>query len=331
MTMCERISPVITRRRLFEFSAAVVACTALARPVVAQAWPTRFVRVVVPFPPGGATDAAARLLAARLSEVWGQQVVIENRAGAGGNIAAQSVVQSEPDGYTLYFPSVGHATNKFIYKSLTYDPVADFAPISLLCVFPNIMVVPNTLPVASVQEFIVLAKTKRLSYASSGNGTSLHLTAELFKRSAGIELTHIPYRGAGPAITDLLAGRTDVIFGNVGSMVPLIEQRQAHGLAVTSLARLAAVPSLPPMADVLPGFDVSSWYALFAPRKTPPEIVAKIHRDSVDALSHRSVKAKLDQIGAMVAGSTPAQLADFLDAEMKRWEPVIRDSGIRAE
>jgi tripartite-type tricarboxylate transporter receptor subunit TctC len=323
---------MITRRSLLR----AVAISALAltdRVALAQSpsWPTRFVRIVVPFPPGGATDAAARLLAARLSEVWGQQVVIENRAGAGGNIAAQSVVQSEPDGYTLYFPSVGHATNKFIYKSLTYDPVADFAPISLLCVFPNIMVVPNTLPVNSVQEFIALAKTKRMSYASSGNGTSLHLTAELFKRSAGIELTHIPYRGAGPAITDLLAGRTDVIFGNVGSMVPLIEQQQARGLAVTSLTRLAAVPTLPPMADVLPGFDVSSWYALFAPRKTPPEIIAKIHRDSVEALSHPSVKAKLDQIGAMVAGSTPAQLAAFLDAEMKRWEPVIRDSGIRAE
>jgi tripartite-type tricarboxylate transporter receptor subunit TctC len=322
---------MISRRSLLR--AAAVFAPSLADRAFAQsaAWPSRFVRIVVPFPPGGATDAAARLVAARLSEVWGQQVVVENRGGAGGNIAAQSVVQSEPDGYTLYFPSLGHATNKFIYKSLTYDPVADFAPISLLCVFPNIMLVPNSLPVNSVQEFIALAKTKRLSYASSGNGTSLHLTAELFKRNAGIELTHIPYRGAGPAITDLLAGRTDVIFGNVGSMMPLIESRQARGLAVTSLTRLPQAPGLPPMADVLPGFDVSSWYALFAPRKTPPEIIAKIHRDAADALIHPSVKMKLDRIGALIVSSTPQKLAEFLDAEMKRWEPVIRDGGIKAE
>jgi tripartite-type tricarboxylate transporter receptor subunit TctC len=322
---------MITRRRWLALTSVSALIPAGGNPAWAQGYPNRFVRLVVPFAAGGATDAAARLLAARLSEIWGQQVVIENRGGAGGNLAAQSVATAEADGYTLYFPSLSHATNKFMYRALAYDPVADFAPVSLVCSFPNIMVVPNSSPARSVTEFITHAKANRLSYASAGSGTSLHLAGELFRRSAGVDLAHIPYRGGGPAVGDVLAGRVDVMFGNAGSMLPLIQNGQVRGLAVTSEQRLPAAPDLPSIAETLPGFDVSAWYAIFAPRKTPADVIATVHRDAVAALAHPAVKDTLERIGAVPIGSTPQQLADFLEAEMKRWEPVIRDSGIKMD
>jgi len=319
------------RRRFIALSGAALAAPAFVRAARAQTYPTRFVRLVVPFPPGGAVDGAARIIAARLSEMWGQQMVIENRPGAGGNVAAQAVLQADADGYTVYIASIGHAISQFVTPSLSYHPVNDFAPVTLMCVYPNIMAVPNSSPSKSVPEFIARAKAEpgRVTYCSSGIGTSLHLAGELFKRMAGIDVTHIPYRGAGPALNDLIPGRVDAIFANFPSTLPYVQNGQLRGLAVTTAKRQPEVPDLPAIAEFVPGYDVSSWFALFVAVKTPPDIVARLHQDAVAALHHPPVKARYAQLGATVVGSSPAELAVFLQAEIDRWGPVIKAAGIK--
>ena len=319
------------RRRFIALGGAALAAPAFVRAALAQNYPTRFVRLVVPFPPGGAVDGAARIIAARLSEMWGQQMVIENRPGAGGNVAAQAVLQADADGYTVYIASIGHAISQFVTPSLSYHPVADFAPVTLMCVYPNIMAVPNSSPSKSVPEFIARAKAEpgKVTYCSSGIGTSLHLAGELFKRMAGIDVTHIPYRGAGPALNDLIPGRVDAIFANFPSTLPYVQNGQLRGLAVTTAKRQPEVPDLPAIAEFVPGYDVSSWFALFVAAKTPPDIVARLHQDAVAALNHPPVKARYAQLGATVVGSSPSELATFLQAEIDRWGPVIKAAGIK--
>ena len=319
------------RRRFIVLGGAALAAPAFVRAALAQNYPTRFVRLVVPFPPGGAVDGAARIIAARLSEMWGQQMVIENRPGAGGNVAAQAVLQADADGYTVYIASIGHAISQFVTPSLSYHPVTDFAPVTLMCVYPNIMAVPNSSPSKSVPEFIARAKAEpgKVTYCSSGIGTSLHLAGELFKRMAGIDVTHIPYRGAGPALNDLIPGRVDAIFANFPSTLPYVQNGQLRGLAVTTAKRQPEVPDLPAIAEFVPGYDVSSWFALFVAARTPPEIVARLHQDAVAALNHPPVKARYAQLGAPVVGSSPSELATFLQAEIDRWGPVIKAAGIK--
>jgi len=258
--------------------------------------------------------------------------VIENRAGIGGNIAAQSVLQAEPDGYTVYIASIGHAIAQFVTPSTPYHPINDFAPVTLLAVYPNIMAVPLSSPSRSVPEFIARAKAEpgKVTYCSSGVGTSLHLAGELFKRLAGVNLTHIPYRGAGPALNDLLPGRVDAIFSNFPSTLPYVQSGQLRGLAVTTAARQPEV-QLPAIAEFVPGYDVSSWFALFVAAKTPSDIVTRLHRDAVAALHHPPVKQRYAQLGATVVASTPAELAAHLRAEMERWGPVIKAAGIKAD
>jgi tripartite-type tricarboxylate transporter receptor subunit TctC len=323
---------VISRRCLLGLSAASALVPALmGRAALAQAWPNRFVRIIVPFVPAGATDLIARTVGNRLAEVWGQQVVIENRAGAGANIGAQVAAQSDPDGYTLYITSVPHAVNRFLYPSLSYDPIADFAPVTLICMQPNIMVVPNASPAKSVTEFVAYAKANpgKISYGSGGIGTSVHLSGELFKRMTGIEMTHVPYRGSAPALQDVIAGRLDLIFDNVTPALPHVRAGSARGLAVTTAKRVPAVPDLPTIAEAgVPGFDVSSWFAFFLPAKTPPPIVAKMHADIVAALAHPPVKERLEPLGAALVGSTPEELARHIKSEMDKWGPVIREAGI---
>ncbi len=317
-------------RRHFLVGASTVAAPAFIRAARADAYPNRVVRLVVPFPPGGAVDAAARIIANRLSEMWGRQMMIENRGGAGGNIAAQAVLNADADGYTVFIASIGHAINQFIYPSLPYNPVRDFAPVTLMCVYPNIFAVPNSSPDHSVADFIARAKADpgKVTYASSGIGTSLHLCGELFKRLAGVNLTHIPYRGAGPALSDLLPGRVDAIFANFPSTLPLVLDGRVRGIAVTTAARQPEVPDLPAIAETVPGYDVSSWFALFVSAKTPPEIVARLNADAVAALHYPAVTERYTQLGARVVGSAPAELATFLQAEMDRWGPVIKAAGI---
>ena len=243
---------MITRRQAMELGAlAALACGlgdgAAAQPIAA--WPNRFVRMVVPFPPGGGTDAIARVVAGKLSDIWGQQVVVENRGGGATNIGTEAVVRSDPDGYTILITSMPLAVNRFLFPALNYDPVEDLAPVSLICEYPNIMAVPITSPARSVTDFIAYAKANKgkVTFASSGHGTSVHLSGELFKRMAGIEMLHVPYRGAGPALNDLLPGRVDVMFNNIGAVLPLIQGEKLRGLAVTTAKRTAAAAG--PAAD----------------------------------------------------------------------------------
>src|SRR5438876_3011684 len=302
-------TPLLDRRR---FVAAAALAPALIGRALAQSWPNRYVRLIVPFPPGGGTDAIARIVAGKLSEIWGQQMVVENRGGAATNIGTEAVARADPDGYTLLLCSLTMAVNRYLFPTLSYDPVADFAPVSLICDYPNVMAVPITSPAHSVTEFIAFAGANKgkVSFASSGHGTSVHLSAELFKRLAGVEMLHVPYRGAGPALNDLLPGRVDVMFNNIGAVLPLIQSDRLRGLAVTTKKRTPAAPQMPTIAESgVPGFDVSSWYAIFAPGKTPPEIVRKINADIVAALADAATKERLEGLGVVVVGSTPAELA----------------------
>src|SRR3954465_1276487 len=326
---------MLNRRRFVGLAAAAIAAPSIRASHAAGAeWPAKPVRVVVPFTPGGSTDTTARLVGNRLQEVWGQSVVIENKAGAGGNIATDMVAHSEPDGYTILIVGPGLATNQFLYPQLSYDPVGDFAPVTLLIMQPNLMCVPNSSPAKSVQEFIAYCNDNRgkVTYASSGNGTTLHLSGELFKRLAKVEMTHIPYRGGAPAINDLIPGRVDVIFDNMPSILQHVKGGSLRALAVTTRERVRATPEIPTIAESgVPAFDVFSWFGFFVPAKTPQDVIAKINADTRDALVYPAVKTPFAELGAAPKGSTPAELALFLQSEIEKWGPVIRDAQIRVD
>ena len=326
---------MLNRRHFVGLAAAAVAAPSiLVSRALGADWPVRPVRVVVPFTPGGSTDITARLVGNRLQEVWGQSVVVENKPGAGGNIAADMVAHSDPDGYTIFIVGPGLATNQFLYPSLSYDPVSDFAPVTRLITQPNLMCVPNSSPAKSVKEFIAYCNENKgkVTYASSGNGTTLHLGGELFKRMAKVEMTHIPYRGGAPAINDLIPGRVDVIFDNMPSILSHVKAGSLRGLAVTTKDRVAVVADIPTIAESgVPGFDVFSWFGFFVPAKTPPDIVARINADTNAALAHASVKPRFEELGAAPKGSTPAELAAFLKSEIDKWGPIIQEAKIRVE
>jgi tripartite-type tricarboxylate transporter receptor subunit TctC len=326
---------MLNRRRFVGVAAAAIAApSVVVSGALGADWPARPVRVVVPFTPGGSTDITARLVSNRLQEVWGQSVVVENKPGAGGNIAADMVAHSDPDGYTIFIVGPGMATNQFLYPSLSYDPVGDFAPVTLLITQPNLMCVPNSSPAKSVKEFIAYCNDNRgkVTYASSGNGTTLHLSGELFKRLAKVEMIHIPYRGGAPAINDLIPGRVDVIFDNLPSIISHVRAGSLRGLAVTTKERVAVVPDIPTIAESgVPGFDVFSWFGFFVPARTPQDIVAKINADTNAALAHPSVKSRFEELGAIPKGSTQAELAFFLKSETDKWGPVIQEAKIRVE
>jgi len=327
---------MIDRRRLLALAAAAPVL-AVGRTTAAQApslpgWPNRFVKLVVPFTPGGGIDGIGRILGARLSEMWGQQVVIENKPGAGGNIASEFVARSAPDGYTIYITAAGLAVNRYLFASINYDPLADFAPVTLICLFPNLLVVPNSSQVRSVNDLLALAKNNpgKVTFASPGHGSSPHMSGELFKYLAKVDLTHVPYRGASPAYTDVIAGRVDCTFAVMASALPLVHSGQLRALGVTTAARVAAAPEVPTIAEAgVPGYDTSSWFAFFVPAKTPPEIIRKMHADTVAALAEPQIRAKLDALGVVVVGSTPEQLGTHLKAEMERWAPVIKAANIK--
>jgi tripartite-type tricarboxylate transporter receptor subunit TctC len=325
---------MLDRRRFVALSSALALAPILGPHVVrAQAaWPSRFVKLIVPFAAGGAADIIARTISNRLSEVWSQQVVVENRGGGGANIGTAAVAQSDPDGYTMLLSSVGQAINRFLYPSLTYDPVADFAPVSLICLQPNIMVVPNASPAKSVKDFIAHAKANpdKISYGSGGIGTSVHLCGELFKRMTGIEMRHVPYRGAGPAMQDVVAGRIDVIFDNLTGGLPQVQGGSARGLAVTTARRSAAAPDIPTLAESgVPGFDVSAWFAFYLPARTLPDIVRKASADIDAALKHPPVRQRLEALGGDIVGGPPEKLSAFLKSEIDKWGPLIREANIK--
>ena len=309
--------------------AAFALAPAVSRPALAQDWPTRPVRIVVPYAPGGSTDTVARITADRLSRIWGQQVVIENKPGAGTNIAAAAVASSDPDGYTIFIGSSSLVTSRLLYRSLTYAP-SDLAPVTLVCTFPLLLLVPNSSPARSVAEFIAFARDNKgkVTFASPGVGTVPHLAGELFKQIAGIEMTHVPYRGDAPALTDTIAGRVDLQIGG-SVMLEQIRSGQVRGLAVTTAKRSQLAPELPSAAEAgVHGFEVTGWFAFFVPGRTSRTIVEKIHIDTVTALRDPAVKANFDNIGMVAVGSTPEELAALLTAETEKWQPVIKQAHI---
>ena len=321
------------RRQFLHLAAGAAALPALLRIAWAQAYPSRYVRLVVPFAASGGGDAIARPLANRLSEIWGQQVVIENRGGAGGNVGAQAVAQSAPDGHTILLAAGTNLTvNPFLYPS-SYNPATDLAPVTLVTVTPNLMMVPNSSPAKSVKEFIEYADANRgkVTFASGGIGASPHLSGELFKRQARIELTHVPYRGAAPALNDLIPGRVDAMFSNLSGVISQHQNGTIRGLAVTTAKRSPAAPEIPAISETLPGYDVYGWWALLVQAKTPSEIVAKIHSDAVAALEHPSVKQRYEAMGVPVITSTPMELAARIASETEKWGPIIKETGIKGE
>jgi tripartite-type tricarboxylate transporter receptor subunit TctC len=325
---------MLTRRSLAGLCAATACAPALIGRARAQSWPSRHVRLIVPFPAGGGTDIIARILANRLSEIWGQQMVIENKGGAGSNIGAEAVARADPDGYTLLIGSLPVAVNRFLYSSLSYDSVTDFAPVSHICTYPNLMIVPNSSPAKSVMEFVAHAKANRgkITFASSGTGTSTHLSGELFKRMTGIEMTHVPYRGVAPALNDVIPGRVDVMFNTMAGVLQHARSGQVRGLAVTSAKRFPTALEFPTVAESgVPGFDVAAWYAFFAPAKTPTNIVNKVNSDTVKILREPAVIGALEKAGVAVVGSTPAELGQMLKSEIDLWGPVIKAAGIKSE
>lgn len=307
----------------------------MVRAACADTWPSRIVKLDVGFPPGGGMDSAGRIVASRLSDIWAQQVIVENRPGAGGRIAMDALAHAPPDGYTMLITAGAPAVSGLLFSSLSFDPVKDFTPVSLVGTYPNLLVVPNSSPFTKVEDFIAFAKANpgKISWASPGIGSVPHLAGELFKSMAGIDITHVPYRGvAAGAMTDLIAGRLDAMFNTTGSLLPPVQGHQVRCLAVTSAKRFPIAPEFPTIAESgVPGYEAVSWYALYVPTATPPEIVKKINADSVAMLSDPAVKAKFEPLGIAAAGSSPEQLAAMNTADVAHWAPIIKAANIKGE
>jgi len=329
---------MLTRRHLIALSAAsALAPNLFVRAARAQNpkgdFPNKPVRLIVPVAAGGPTDIVARMLAEKLSKMWGQQVVIENKGGAGTNIGNEYVAQSDPDGYTVLFATASLAVNSSLYRSLNYDPIADFAPVSLVTELAYFVFVPNSSPAHSIKEFIDYAKSRpgKLTIASPGTGSAPFLAEMLFLQMADLKMTHVPYRGASPAFTDLIPGRIDCYFGS-GTLLSYARSGQVRVLATTGAKRDAAAPDVPTIAEAgVRGYDVTAWQALFVPAKTPPAIVRKISADTNAALADPAIKDKLAQTGYVAEGSSPEELEQLLKSEIAKWSAVIKSMGIKID
>jgi tripartite-type tricarboxylate transporter receptor subunit TctC len=329
---------MLTRRALIALSAAQTFAPSLfireGRAQTPKAdFPNKPVRLIVPVAAGGPTDIVARMLGEQLSKMWGQQVVVENKGGAGTNIGNEYVAQSDPDGYTVLFATASLAVNTSLYRSLSYDPIADFAAVSLVTQLAYFVFVPNSSPAHSIRDFIDYAKSRpgKLTIASPGTGSAPFLAEMLFLQKAGIEMTHVPYRGASPAFTDLIPGRVDCYFGS-GTLLSYSRSGQVRVLATTGPKRDAAAPEVPTIAEAgVSGYDVTAWQALFVPAKTPPEIIRKISADTNTALADATIKDKLAKSGYVAEGSSPAELAKLLQSEIVKWSTVIKSVGIKID
>jgi len=302
--------------------------------LAAQTWPAKPIRIVVPFPAGGIADLYSRLIGARWTEAWGHPVVVENRTGAGGNIAADLVAKSAPDGYTIVMGSIGtHAVNVSLFSRLPYDPVKDFAPITLAVDADGLLAVHPSVTVANVPELIALARSKPggLTYASAGAGTASHLAGELFKTLAKVDLVHVPYKGNVPALTDLLAGQTSLIFATMPTVLPHTRAGKLRAIATIGSARAAATPELPTVNETLPGFVVNNWVGLFAPAGTPAEIVNRMNAETAKLMQQKDIEARLTSEGGRFHPMSPAQFGDFVKAEIAKWAPVVKASGAKAD
>ena len=323
------------KRSLFAATiAALAVALSPAGPAAAQDFPTRPVTLVIPFAAGGSTDLVGRLIAERMSAELGQPVVVENKGGAGGNLGAAQVAKASPDGYTILMGTVAtHALNPALYKKMPYDPVTSFAPVSLLVVVPNVLVVNPDFPAKTTEELIALLKKEpgKYSYASSGNGTPLHLSGELFKSMADVDMQHIPYQGAGPALIDVLSGQVPIMFDNLPSSTSHIKSGKLRALGVTTAKRAPSFPDLPAIAEAVPGYETYTWNAVFAPAGTPPEVVAKLNAAANKALADPKVQERLADFSAVSVGSTPEELGEHVKKEIAKWAPIVKASGAQLD
>jgi tripartite-type tricarboxylate transporter receptor subunit TctC len=323
-----------TARACVRATLAALLAFAWLAPAAAQPYPSKPIRIIVPFPAGGIADVYGRLIAADLTAAWGQPIVVENRTGAGGNIGADLVAKSPPDGYTLVMGSIGtHAVNVTLFAKLPYDPVRDFAAVSPVLEADGLLVVHPSVPASSVPELIALARAKPngLTFASAGMGTASHLAGELFKSMAKVEMVHVPYKGNVPAITDLLAGQTALLFATMPTVLPHAKTGKLRALATIGSPRAAATPELPTVAETLPGFVVTNWIALFAAAGTPPEIVQKWNAEVNRIMQAKEIQARLLTEGASFRPMAPAEFGAFVKAEIEKWAPVVKASGARVD
>ena len=319
------------------FSRAVLAAVLVAAAgcAGAQGYPSQPIKLIVPFTAGGTTDILARTIGQKLGESLRQPVIVDNRPGAGGNIGADLVAKAKPDGYTLVMGTIGtQSINASLYSKMPYDSAKDFAPITLVAIVPNVLVVNPTVPAKSVAELIALAKSKpgALNFASSSTGGSPHLSGEMFKQMAGVDIAHVPYKGSAPAITDLLGGQVQLMFDNLPSALPQVKAGKLRALAVTSARRSPAAPDLPTIAEAgVPGYEVDSWFGILAPAGTPREIVNKLNAEIVKILQMPDVKERLSEQGAVPVGDTPEHFAEHIRKETVKWAKVVKASGARAD
>ena len=323
----------LPRRNFLHLAAGAAALPAVSRIARAQAYPTRPVRIVVPFTPGGASDITARLMGQWLSERLGQQFVIDNRPGGGTNIGTEAVVRAPADGYTLLMVGGYNAINATLYDKLNHNFIRDIAPVASIIVVPNVMVVHPSVPAATVPEFIAYAKSKpgKTTMASAGTGTPSHVTGELFKMMAGVNLVHVPYRGGGPALTDLLSGQVQVMFATMPSSIEYIRAGKLRALAVATATRSEALPDVPTVGEFVPGYEASSWSGLGAPRATPAEIVDKLNKEVNAALDDPKMKARLADLGGVALQGSPADFGKLIADETEKWAKVIKFAGIKSE
>jgi tripartite-type tricarboxylate transporter receptor subunit TctC len=322
-------------QRLAGVAAVVVLAATIASAQGATPFPAKPVRIVVPFGPGGTSDVVTRIVSPTLTELWGQQLVVDNRPGAGGNIGSELVARAPADGYTLVMATVAtHGIGPSLYTKLPFHPIKDFAPISLLASTPSVVIVNPAVPVSSVKELIALARAKpgQLLFGSAGNGGSLHLSGELLNSMTGVKLVHVPYKGAAAALIDLMSGQIQIMFDTLPSAIPHIKSRKVKALAVTSASRIQALPDLPTVSESgVPGYEVTSWYGPLAPAATPHSIVQKLQADFVRTANLAEVQQRLTAAGAEPIGSTAERFAAFIETELKKWAKVVRESGARID
>ena len=320
-----------TRRTLLKGTGATLATPFLARTASAQAWPARPVRVIIPYPAGGGADTTGRIFFARLGELWGQQFVIDNRGGAGGTIAEAIAAKADPDGYTILYDATAFSVNPFLYTKLSFDYGKDFQPVILTTLVPNILVLNKDVPAKTVADVIALAKAAPdgLDFASSGNGTVQHLSLEMFRHMTGTKINHIPYRGGGPALNDVMGGQVKFFFSNGSASVGLVQAGSVKGIAHTGKGRLATLPDLPPVSDTIPGFEAYEWNGLFVPTGTPAEIVQKLNAGMNAMMKDPVVTDRLDKLNISYRQNTPDEFRAFVASEMERWGRIVKEANIK--
>ena len=323
----------LPRRRFLYLAAAAAALPAVSRIASAQAYPTRPVRFIIGYPPGGSADITARLLGQWLSERLGQPFVIESRPGAGTNIATEAVVNAPPDGYTLLLVAPANAINATLYEKLNHNFIRDIAPVAGLIRFPNVIVVNPSVPAKTVPELIAYAKANpgKLNMASSGNGSTIHVSGELFKMMTGVNMVHVPYRGGAPALTDMISGQVQVMFDNVPTSIEFIRAGKLRALAVTTATRSEVLPDLPTVADFVPGYEASAWYGVGVPKGTPDDVINKLNKEINAILADPKAKARLADLGASLLAGSPADFGKLVADETEKWGKVVKFSGAKPD